>query len=128
MPIAQSTGGAQKSVSEIPTMTSYWKDASDFTIMFDSWLANQGKIAQMIWKYELKNTIFIGRKSLFSDQVTPKLWSNEYNAYILLASNSNTTCLNPKSFTLQITLRLIPHASITWFHPEFKSLSIASEI
>lgn len=59
MPIAQSMGGAQKSVSEIPTMTSYWKDASDFTIMFDSWLANQGKIAQMIWKYELKNTIFI---------------------------------------------------------------------
>lgn len=72
MPIAQSMGGAQKSVSEIPTMTSYWKDAYDFTIMFDSWLANQGKIAQMIWKYELKNTIFIGRKSLFSDQVTPK--------------------------------------------------------
>lgn len=63
MPIAQSMGGAQKSVSEIPTMTSYWKDAYDFTIMFDSWLANQGKIAQMIWKYELKN---------FSDQVTPK--------------------------------------------------------
>lgn len=63
MPIAQSMGGAQKSVSEIPTMTSYWKDASDFTIMFDSWLANQGKIAQMIWKYELKNTIFIANEN-----------------------------------------------------------------
>lgn len=111
MPIAQSTGGAQKSVSEIPTMTSYWKDASDFTIMFDSWLANQGKIAQMIWKYEPKNTIFIGRKSLFSDQVTPKLWSNEYNVFTYCLPPTAIPRLNPKSFTLQITLRWIAQAS-----------------
>lgn len=100
MPIAQSTGGAQKSVSEIPTMTSYWKDASDFTITFDSWLANQGKIAQMIWKYELKNTIFIERKSLFSEQVTPKLWSNEYNVF--------TYCLPPTAIS-HVLIRSLLH-------------------
>lgn len=115
MPIAQSTGGAQKSVSEIPTMTSYWKDASDFTITFDSWLANQGKIAQMIWKYELKNTIFTERKSLFSDQVTPKLWSNEYNVF--------TYCLPPTAISHVLIRSLLHYRSPCAEYPKHHMVS-----